>query len=690
VAARGEQVEAVRRLVRESVASVDALAPEAMRAVMPALLAARDEMRADLLTWLKNAPDGKERFTAFQKKQALRALESSLDRVGELEPAMGQALAKSRKLTGPLAVKNLETEIARLSSIFDGGIPTMPQIDVAAVLAQGQKLLWRRHETSARRYADAVGDDIRNQFAIGVAKGETFEQLVTRLRRLNDPAAKKRGIDPGADAAGIADGLFRRDKHMADRLVRTEMMHAYNVQHDEAIKQADERRPEGDDEYLRKWDATADTRLCPLCREFDGTVARIDGAFAGGIKTPPRHPYCRCTVLAWMARWGDMKGEVPVKGPLPEPRKKERTGEAPKPKPEAKRKTKAEAEKEPKPGHQAETKRKPVKRPPPPPPPKPKREAKPPPPPKPPKPAPAPVETRPASPMDPDGQRALEAMRRGDRDGVRQAIEDAARRRGLVQSDVANKTFIVSDDGMAKVISHSGNEIAADGIRYWDGGIQISRATAAQAEAFAKVADTRNIEGQVAALDARINALASQRSKLAISRKNQAERDRLLAETDAAYGERADLIAAHRSAGGMRVLVHEHMHGFSPVTPKAYRHMGGQVEEVTTEVMARVMMRDLFGHDIGRTGHGGAYGTEIDATVAAIGKLTGLTPDESYRHLEAAAERFKRIEHKAVHPDQLVNWFSDELGQVIGQPTHDVHRVLSEHLKHAADQVAGQ
>jgi len=297
------QIEAVQRLVRESVAAVDAIAPSAVRAVLPALRQAREELRRDLRAWLETAPDGADRFTAFQKQQVLRALDSAMDRVAELEPAMSHALGRTRSLTGPLAVANLETEIQRLSAIFGGGIPTIPQINTAAILAKGDRILWKRHEHSAARYAGAIGDDIRQLFAVGVAKGETFEQLVNRLRKLGDPGARTQPIDPGADADVIAGGLFRRHKWWADRLVRTEMMNAYNVQHDEAISYANEHRPEGDEEFLRRWDAAADPRTCVLCMELDGTVTTIDGTFKGGIANPPRHPCCRCVVLAWLARW---------------------------------------------------------------------------------------------------------------------------------------------------------------------------------------------------------------------------------------------------------------------------------------------------------------------------------------------------------------------------------------------------
>lgn len=314
-----EQVDAVRRLVRESVQAVDALVPPALRAVVPALVQARDELRSDLQDWLATAKNGADRFTAADRQAALRALEGALEGVRDLHPAMASALAGQRHATGPLAISNLDNEIRRLSAIFGGGVPSIPNIKAAAIIAQGDKLLWKRHETSARRYAGAIGEDIKHLLSVGVAKGESFDQLVNRLRRIGSAGRTARPIEPGADSAEIAGGLFGRYRWWAERLVRTEGMNTYNVMHDESIAYANEHRPDGDEEYLRRVDAAADARVCSLCRSLDGKVTTIDGTFPGGYSSPPFHSCCRCTVLAWLRRWGNMKGETQINGPVPTP-----------------------------------------------------------------------------------------------------------------------------------------------------------------------------------------------------------------------------------------------------------------------------------------------------------------------------------------------------------------------------------
>lgn len=297
-----EQLAAVRRLVDQSVAAVDALAPGLMRHVIPALVAARDELRADLTDWLQRN-NGADRFGGLQKRQLLLSLESTFDRIRELEPAMGAALGAAGEASGPLAVANLQNEIARLSAIFDGGIPAIPQLDQAAIIARGDQMLWRRFETSARRYTGAVGEDIRHQMAVGLAKGENISQLVTRISRLGDPLARASG-DAAADAGGVADAMFGRARANADRLVHTELMNAYNVQHDLSIAEANADLPKGEPQYQRRWDASADRRVCALCDALDGKIAAVGAPFPGGIDSPPRHPWCRCVSVPWLERWG--------------------------------------------------------------------------------------------------------------------------------------------------------------------------------------------------------------------------------------------------------------------------------------------------------------------------------------------------------------------------------------------------
>lgn len=664
------QADAVARLVHESVASVDALTPEAMRAVLPALRAARDELRTDLRDWLQAAPGNGDRFTAHENRVALRYLEGALERVKELQPAMAKGLADGRKATGPVAVKNLETEISRLSSVFEG-TPSMPRIDIAAVMARSESALWRRHASSAKRYAGGVGEDIRKQFAIGVAKGEKMKQLVTRLRRLGDPGAKKRGIDPGDDAASIADGLFRRHKWWAERLVRTEMMYAYNTQHDEATREADEQIPSGEERYLRKWDATADNRLCPLCRELDGTVATIDGPFAGGIQRPPRHPCCRCLALAWKASWGGIVGPLP-KGWGEEERKAkpEKTKAAKKAAPEAKAK-------KPKPEPRPDVKTKPVK---------PTKQAK----------AATPLKVK--KPLVPEmasvprlvgpGGDVMDALARGDLNAVARKIDDAIAARGMKRSSTANNGTIIVDDARLTTRSAiTGKPVQAAAVRGWDGQIVLSSSSREAALAYGQAAGSSSPAALAEAIEKHTSELYKLRVQMGSSpsARKRVEamgetRESIIAKENAL---RQRLATAERTGASLNTIIHETLHGFSPGEAKAYHGTGAQVEEITTEVMARVIGRDWFGIKM-ESHNKGPYAGDIHAATKAIAEVTGQSETDAYGTLQRAAERYKRRPGKMSDHNAVTDAFIDEVVTETGASYGATKDAILRHFKAAA------
>jgi len=303
----------VQRMLEQIAGEVAGLEPAVMRKLLPVFMEARSELRSALTEWLKGK-DGAARFTAQQYRRALVNLEGALRTMAKLDPAMRAALEDGGNVAGHLAAEHLEFELARFASAFGETIRPI-QIQTAAIMAKGDRFLIPRYRTSAARYAGNVMEDIGHQLSVGVARGETYTQMTNRLRRLGGPRGlvALRGVrgEPGAVVEEITEGLFRRYRNWGERVVRTEMQNAYNVHADNGIDELNQiaREPK-EARFLKRWDASADKRLCHVCRGLDRQAVPQDGKFhseLGEHDRPPAHPNCRCIISPWLKRWGNVK-----------------------------------------------------------------------------------------------------------------------------------------------------------------------------------------------------------------------------------------------------------------------------------------------------------------------------------------------------------------------------------------------
>lgn len=261
-----------------------------------------------MAAWLAMGPGADVRYTARRHRVAMLQLRTALE---GLKPSLGEPLA-DELLDGDAraraaSARNLHAEVVAGARAFGTGEP----MDVAAAVEMDRGERWRvRHyEASAWRYAGRVGQDIRRQLAMGVALRETFDEMATRLQKLGGPRGivSLRGVagQPDAVARRIEEGLFRRYRHWAERLVRTELIAAHSRHH---VAQAEE-LDKADPGYVLRWDSTADKRACALCRGLHGEIIALDGAFAiprtvpTSRRHPPAHPMCRCAAVAWRPEW---------------------------------------------------------------------------------------------------------------------------------------------------------------------------------------------------------------------------------------------------------------------------------------------------------------------------------------------------------------------------------------------------
>lgn len=253
-----------------------------------------------------------DKYTAQTHRNALVQISGALDHInGQVAPAVQDNLVSCGHAAGTMAVSHLAHEVAAFSSIFEGTVRPIA-LEAASVIAKGDKLLYRRYANSAARYADQIGDDIRQQLAVGLVRGETIDQMVKRLQTHGGPKGlvytRGREGSKNARAEYIAEGLFKKYRSWAERLARTETVNAYN----EAALIGMDELEDDDPGYFKRWDAAVDGRLCKLCRAFDDRVVPLHSNFPLGFAKPPRHPNCRCAVVIWRKEWD----EVDVKDDL--------------------------------------------------------------------------------------------------------------------------------------------------------------------------------------------------------------------------------------------------------------------------------------------------------------------------------------------------------------------------------------
>lgn len=307
----------VRTLLENISTDVANLPRHAARDMYPALVEAERDVAAALQEWMETAPKGEERFTAHQYRRVLLQLRAArraaLKRVRketpewtkELEESMHVGLRRASWIGGRMATEHISEELATFSHVFGTESMIPISLNPARIIGSADKTLIPRHRTSAKRYADSVWQDMRNQFRVGLLAGETNDQLVRRLIRLGGPKGivALRGVagEPGAQTELIAEGLFRRYRHWADRVIRTEVINAYNVQADEGLREANDI----DDEIKRRWDSSLDSAMCVVCSGLHAEVREVDEAFSTGDMHPPAHPNCRCAVVAWHESWAE-------------------------------------------------------------------------------------------------------------------------------------------------------------------------------------------------------------------------------------------------------------------------------------------------------------------------------------------------------------------------------------------------
>lgn len=268
-----------------------------MQALLPVLREAEAELADNLVSWLSQV-NGSERFTAFQYRRALIQIKEAQAAIARVSKEMSIGLRKSTITSTSKAKEHLSKELTKFSLRFDASLNPIPLLQAARLV---QKATIQRLDRSAKKWETDNLRRLRRQLSIGLVKGENFDQLTNRLLGRGFTKKFSEFAAPADKAAGIAQTFFKGSEAEARRVVRTEVIQAYNEIKDEAIVNL---AAETGIKFKRKWSAALDRRVCPLCRDLDGKTADLDKEFPGGYTAPPAHPNCRCALVAWRDEWG--------------------------------------------------------------------------------------------------------------------------------------------------------------------------------------------------------------------------------------------------------------------------------------------------------------------------------------------------------------------------------------------------
>ena len=130
---------------------------------------------------------------------------------------------------------------------------------------------------------------IESQIGVGMAQGETADQIIRRVR--------------GTQAAGYSDGALNATRSQAAAIVKT-AVNQVSTQTRRATFQEN-----GDIVKGYRWLSTLDSNTTPICRSRDGKVYPVDSN-----DLPPAHWNCRSTITPVLKSFREMgidRDEIP-------------------------------------------------------------------------------------------------------------------------------------------------------------------------------------------------------------------------------------------------------------------------------------------------------------------------------------------------------------------------------------------
>lgn len=170
--------------------------------------------------------------------------------------------------------------------------------------------LLRQIPTSVDRYGIAMVNQFERVIRAGLLQGSTMDEMVGALTGHRGP----RGLVPVASRVTpegvvrlrnvkVPEGLFVRRRYWAERIVRSEVLRAYNGASLEGVKEMQQEFPDAQKKIL----AIMDLRTARDSIAVHGQVREFNDEFIDGAgrryQYPPARPNDRETVIPWRPEW---------------------------------------------------------------------------------------------------------------------------------------------------------------------------------------------------------------------------------------------------------------------------------------------------------------------------------------------------------------------------------------------------
>lgn len=259
----------LQALLADDLASLDATA-------IARVLALLDDMRGVVMGRIAQAPETAGRLDAIYQRHLKNEIDDAIDRWRDAARVVATdgVISAGNIAKGQIDIySDLAIAMGTPNALIDFGPVGLLDDQIAA---------------AAQHTASLIGDTAAS------AKTAINQSVIRAVFGANTIDQSAKEIAALLSTSGVKVG---RVASSARTILRTEMMTIYNVAADHAIRHSAEELPG----IKKRWLAFPGAEK--LCIALSNKIVGPKETFTGGFSAPPRHPNCRCRIIAWMPHW---------------------------------------------------------------------------------------------------------------------------------------------------------------------------------------------------------------------------------------------------------------------------------------------------------------------------------------------------------------------------------------------------